>query len=98
MSSVPPQVESAPYKPPKHPTDQLKMFTLRGKMVFPEPGQDCIEFVTPGGRYTLLGDFAIPAVWGHDGPPELVVRGIPAPQLSTPCDGVPFKVFSVWTS
>ena len=85
-----PTMTGQPQQPPKQPTDAFQAFTTRGRV---EAGAvaGCVELVTEGGRYVLLGQLAADLVPGD----EVEVRAIAAPQIRTVCNGSPIQVTEV---
>jgi hypothetical protein len=90
-ATTPPTMSQTP-PPAKSPSDQIKPRTVRGTVVRGfEPG--CVELVGPAGRWALIGAAAEDLVPGDD----VEIVGLPAPELTTSCDGAPLKVREVRT-
>lgn len=81
-----------PTKPPTTPTDVYKPVTVTGT-IQAGPG-DCVTLVTDQNiRYALLGG---PAADQRLAPGSTVtLRGMPAPQVQTHCEGIPLRVYTV---
>ena len=85
-----PTISGRPQQPPKGPTDAFDPVTLRGRIAA-GLSQGCVELVTSGGRYALLGDLVTSVAPGD----EVEVVGLPAPQIRLACDGTPLEVSAV---
>jgi hypothetical protein len=77
-----PVISGRPQSPPKSPTDTFHAVTIRGRVeVGVEAG--CVELVTAGGRYVLLGDLVGDLAAGE----EIEVDARAAPNAVTTCQG-----------
>ena len=90
LSTFPPPTLARPTAPPTTPTDAFKPLTLRG-VVAESARDDCVELVVGTVRYALVGEAASDLAAGD----AVEVRGVPAPQRETGCDGATLLVRSV---
>lgn len=78
-----------PTGPPTEPSDVLEPRTVEGRVLAARAG--CVEVLAGGVPYALTGSLVPRLVEGR----TVVVRGLPAPQATSVCNGAVVRVASV---